>query len=149
MTTYVSNRKAHFDYEMLEKFEAGLALFGYEVKAIRNGKANLQGAYVIVRGSEAFLVNAAITPYQEKNTPESYDPERPRKLLLSRKELAKLEEKEAQKGLTLVPIRLYNSGRNIKLEFAIARGKKKFDKRESIKARDTKRDIQRTLKEQY
>ena len=149
MTTYVKNRKAHFDFELIDKLEAGLALLGHEVKSIRNGKAKLEGAYVVVRGREAFLVGASIAPYQPSNTPKDYDPERPRKLLLKRKELLKLEQQTEKARLTAIPIRLYNSGRNIKLEVAIARGKKKHDKRETIKERDTKRDIARTLKSQY
>lgn len=149
MTTYVQNKKATFNFEILERFEAGLVLAGHEVKAIRAGKANLQGAYVIVRGSEAFLVGASVSPYQQKNTPDEYDPERPRKLLLSKKELKKLEETDAQKGLTIVPIKLYNTGRNVKLEIGIARGKKKFDKRQTIKARDMARDVKRELKQNF
>ena len=140
------NKKATFDYEILEKFEAGLVLAGYEAKAIRAGRANLQGAYVVVRGAEAFLVGASIAYYQEKNTPESYEVDRPRKLLLSKKELAELESGEGQRGQSIIPLRLYNSGRKIKLEIAIARGKKQHDKRQTIKERDTKRDVQRELK---
>jgi len=143
---YIRNKKATFDYEILERFEAGLVLAGYEVKAIRAGKANLQGAYVVVRGGEAYLVGASVAYYQEKNTPDNYEQDRPRKLLLSKKELKKLEATDAQKGLTIVPIKLYNAGRNIKLEIGIGRGKKEFDKRQTIKARDTKRDLDRELK---
>jgi len=148
MSTYIQNRKARFDFEILETLEAGLVLFGFEVKAIRSGKGKLEGAYIIVRGGEAFLVGASISPYQVINTPKSYDTERVRKLLLSKKELAELERRTETDHLTAVPLRLYNAGRNIKLEFAVARGKKKFDKREVLKARDTKRDIERTLKNQ-
>jgi len=103
---------------------------------------------VLIRGGEAFLVSAHISPYQEKNTPESYDPERPRKLLLSKKELAKLETEGEQAGLTIVPLSWYNAGQKLKLKIALARGKKKSDKRETLKARDTKRDIDRILKSQ-
>lgn len=145
---YIQNKKARFDFDILETIEAGLVLHGYEVKAIRAGKGKIEGAYVVVRGGEAFLVGASVTAYQPVNTPKSYDPERPRKLLLSKKELAHLEQQTETARLTAVPIRLYNAGRNIKLEIAIARGKKKHDKRESIKERDTKRDIERTLKNQ-
>ena len=148
MSNYIQNRKARFDFEILETLEAGLVLYGHEVKSVRNGKGKLEGAYVIVRGKEAFLVGATITPYQAANTPKSYESDRPRKLLLSKKELAHLERQTETARLTAVPLRLYNLGRNIKLEVAIARGKKKADKRESIKARDTKRDIERTLKNQ-
>ncbi|MCA9362181.1 SsrA-binding protein SmpB [Candidatus Kaiserbacteria bacterium] len=149
MSTYIQNRKARFDFEILETLEAGLVLQGHEVKSIRAGKGRLEGSFVIVRGGEAFLTGATIAPFQPANTPKSYDPERPRKLLLSKKELAHLELQTETARLTAIPLKLYNSGRNIKLEVAIARGKKKYDKRESIKARDTKRDIDRTLKSQY
>jgi SsrA-binding protein len=101
---------------------------------------------VIVRGQEAFLVNSYIPPYQPKNTPKSYDARRPRKLLLTRKEIRDLAAAEAKKGLTIVPIGVYNKGRKIKAELAIARGKKKFDKRESIKRRETEREIRREMK---
>lgn len=148
MSAYITNKKAHFNYEILETFEAGISLFGYEVKAIRAGRGKLEGAHVVIRGKEAFLVGASISYFQEANTPKSYEPERSRKLLLSRKELAKLEVQGEQAGLTIVPLKWYNNGRNIKLEIALARGKKKQDKRESIKNRDTKREIDRILKTQ-
>lgn len=148
MSAYISNKKARFDYEILETFEAGVVLAGYEVKAVRSGKGKLEGGHVVIRGGEAYLVGASIAHYQEANTPKKYDPERVRKLLFSKKELAHLEVKGEQSGLTLVPVKLYNNGRNIKLEVALARGKKKQDKRESLKARDTKRDIDRILKSQ-
>jgi SsrA-binding protein len=148
MSTYIQNRKARFNFEILETFEAGLVLHGYEAKAIRAGKGKLDGAYVIIRGREAFLVGASIAAYQPANTPKSYDPERARKLLFSKKELAHLELQTETARLTAVPLKLYNVGRRIKLEVALARGKKKHDKRESIKARDSKRDIERTLKSQ-
>lgn len=146
MPTMVLNKKATFDYELLEKLEAGIELFGHEVKSVRQGHAKLEGAHVIVRGGEAFVTGMHITPYQQKNTPDSYDPERSRKLLLNKKELVLLSDKEKQKGLTVVPVSLYNKGRNIKLEIAIARGKKQHDKRESIKKKDTTRDIEREFK---
>lgn len=148
MTTYISNKRATFDFAILETYEAGLVLAGHEVKAVRAGKGNLRGAHVVVRGGEAFLVGASIAIYQEANTPKSYDQERTRKLLLSRKELKTLETKGEQAGLTIIPIRLYNAGRHIKLEIALAKGKKQADKRESIKKRDTKRAIDRILKTQ-
>jgi SsrA-binding protein len=149
MTTFIRNRKARFDFEILEEFEAGIVLSGAEVKSIRSGKGKLDGAYVIVRGGEAFLVGASVSPYQVANTPKDYDPERPRKLLFSKKELARLENQTETAGLTAVALSFYNKGGKIKLSVAIARGKKKHDKRESIKERDTKRDIERTLKTQY
>ena len=143
---YALNKKATFNYEVLDKYEGGLSLLGYEVKSVKNKQANLEGSYVVIRGNELFLVNANIPPYQVNNTPESYDPMRPRKVLITKKELKKLLDSEKQKGLTLIPISLYNKGRNIKLEFALAKGKKKFDKRETIKKRESDRDIRRTLK---
>lgn len=148
MANLVSNRKARFDYELLETFEAGLVLSGHEVKSIRAGKAKLDGSHAVVRGGEAYLVGASIAPYQPANTPEDYEPDRVRKLLLSRKELAKLERETENAGLTIVPIRCYNSNQKLKLEIALARGKKKTDKRETIKKRDTKRAIDRILKSQ-
>ena len=148
MTAYAENRKAHFDYELEETLEAGLVLMGHEVKSIRAGKVRLDGGYVVVRGEEAFLVNVTIPPYQVANTPKDYDPDRPRKLLLHKKELGKVDSASEREGLTIVPLRLYNNGRNVKLSIAIARGKKKYDKRETIKKRDTKRAIDRILKNQ-
>ncbi len=146
--SYATNKRAHFDHELLETFEAGLVLLGTEVKSIRNGRAKLDGGYIIIRGGEAYLVGASIPAFQPINTGKSYDPERPRKLLLKEKELQKLDLQTERQGLTAIPLSLYNKGRHIKLSFAIARGKKKADKRESIKARDVKRDIERTLKSQ-
>ena len=148
MAAYAENRKAHFDYELEETLEAGLVLMGHEVKSIRAGKVRLDGGYVVVRGEEAFLVNVTIPPYQVANTPKDYDPDRPRKLLLHKKELGKVDSASEREGLTIVPLRLYNNGRNVKLSIAIARGKKKYDKRETIKKRDTKRAIDRILKNQ-
>jgi len=148
MKALISHKRAKFDFELLEHFEAGLELFGTEVKSIRTGKGKLEGAHVVVRGREAYLVGASIPPFQTANAPRGYDPERPRRLLLTQKEIAALEQKSEQKGLTIVPIMMYNKGQHIKLDIAVARGKRKTDKRQSIKARDTKRDIERTLKNQ-
>lgn len=145
---FIEHKTVHREYEMLETFEAGAELYGHEVKAIKNGMGSLEGARIIVRAGEAFLTGATISPYQEKNTPSSYDPERTRKLLLNKKEIGTLAEAEAQKGLTIVPKRWYNSNRKLKLEIAVARHKKKYDKRQTLKARDTKRQIERTLKNQ-
>ncbi len=148
MTTYLSHKKAHFDYEILATYEAGIVLAGHEVKSIRVGKGKLDGGFVIIRGGEAFLVGVNINPYQPKNQLKKYDAERARKLLLSKKELKEIEKQTETAGLTAIPLTLYNSGRNIKLGLAVVKGKKKHDKRESIKARDTKRDIERILKNQ-
>ncbi len=146
MQVYAKNKKALFDYELLEEYEAGIELKGYEVKSIKVGKVSIKGARVILRGKEAFLVGASISPYQIANTPKNYDPERARRLLLTKKELSELIGKEQQKGLTLPAILLYNKGGKIKLKFAVARGKKKYDKREDIKRRDFERDARRSLK---
>jgi SsrA-binding protein len=146
--TLTTNRKAHFNYEILEKLEAGIELLGHEVKSVQKGQVNLEGAHITIRGNEAFLVGATISPYQPNNLTEDYDPARNRKLLLTKKELTSLEKTESEKGLTIVPISMYNKGRKIKLEIAIVRGKKKFDKRQTLKKRDSKREIDRTLKNQ-
>jgi SsrA-binding protein len=148
MSDLVSNKKAYFDYEILDTFEAGVVLFGYEVKALRANKASLNGAYVIIRGGEAYLVNATISPYQVPNTPKKYEPDRARKLLLSKKQLALLEQSSEKQGLTIVALKWYNDKRHLKLAIAIAKGKKQADKRESLKKRDSKRDIDRILKSQ-
>ena len=147
-TPLIRNKKATFDYEILETFEAGVVLSGGEVKSLRTGKASLNSAYVVIRGGEAYLVGASISPYQIANTPKNYDPERVRKLLLSKKQLAELERYGEQQGLTIVAIKWYNQKRHIKLQIAIARGKKKVDKREKLKERSSKRDMERILKSQ-
>ena len=148
MTTYTRNKKATFDFELLETFEAGVILLGTEVKALRAGKASLNGAYVVIRGGEAYLLGASISAFQIANAPKKYDPERTRKLLLGKKELAELNRYGEQQGLTIVPIKWYNKSRHIKLEIALARGKKKADKREKLKEQTSKRDIERILKNQ-
>lgn len=148
MTTLIGHKRAKFDYEILETFEAGIVLHGYEVKSVRNGRGKIEGAYVIVRGGEAFLVGASISPYQTANMPKNYNPERPRKLLLSKKQLTELSQQGEKKGLTLVPISVYNKGRYIKVQVCVVKGKKNYDKREKIKERETDRSILRTLKNQ-
>ena len=142
----LENRKAKFNYEFLEKLDAGIELLGSEVKSLRANLGSLEGAYVIVRGNEAFLIGAYIPAYQPKNTSHGYDERRNRKLLLTKKEIASLVRAEAKKGLTIVPISVYNRGHKLKVTLAIARGKKKFDKRETIKRRETERDMRRELK---
>lgn len=146
MTVFVENRKAHFNYTIEDTYEAGIKLLGFEAKAIKAGQGNINSAFCIVRGGEAFIVGMHIPPYQPKNTPESYDPERTRKLLLSKKEIKKLAEKDDIKGLTLVPISVYSKGPYIKVSIAIGRGKKVFDKRETIKKRDLDREVRREYK---
>ncbi len=143
MTQFANNRKALFDYEILGKFSAGLELSGQEVKSVRAGKMNLRGSFVGVRGGEAFLLNAEVPPYQPKNAPADYDATRPRKLLLSKAEIGELRAAEETKGLTIVVLSVYNKGRFLKADIAIARGKKQYDKREAIKKRDTERELKR------
>jgi len=148
MTTYIKNRKASFDFEWIDTFEAGAVLFGYEVKSIRAGKGKLEGSYIMITHGEAWLTGASVAPFQVANTPKNYNPDRARKLLLSKKQLARLEVETKANRLTIIPVSWHNSGRIIKLKIALARGKKKADKRQSIKDRDSKRDIDRTLKAQ-
>ncbi|MCW9054455.1 MAG: SsrA-binding protein SmpB [Candidatus Pacebacteria bacterium] len=148
MADLIRNKKATFNFEILETFEAGIELLGFEVKSLRKKQGSLEGAHVLVRGGEVFLVGATIPPFQPANTPVDYDPERSRRLLLSKKEISELADVEAQKGLTIVPISVYSKARKLKLKVAIARGKKKYDKREVIKKRESKRAIERTLKQQ-
>src|SRR3989338_10523905 len=147
MPHYAENRKARFNYEILEKYEAGIEFLGTEVKSVRGGQMSLEGAFVIVRGSEAYLINSNIPQYQVKNTPKDYDPLRNRKLLLTKKEIFELAGSEKNKSLTIVPISVYNKNRKIKIEIALVKGKKKYDKRETLKKRDTLRKIRREYKE--
>jgi SsrA-binding protein len=142
----ITNRKAHFNYEITETIPAGIELVGFEVKALRQGKGSLEGSYVTVRGGEAFIIGMFVPPYQEANTPKEYDPYRNRKLLLSKQEIEKLAHIEQEKGLTIVPISVYNSKKLLKVDLGIAKGKKKFDKRETLKKRDTEREIRREFK---
>jgi SsrA-binding protein len=146
MNVLALNKRASYDYEFLEKFTAGLVLTGAEVKSVKNGSANLKGSFVVFRGRggkspEAYLINAYIGAYRYSAYKESYVPERARKLLLKRREISHLIGKQQEKGLTLVPIKLYTERSLVKLEFAIARGKKQYDKRQSIKARDLKKQL--------
>ncbi len=140
------NKKAFFDYEILDKFEAGIVLIGQEVKSIKAGRINLAGSYVVPKNEEFFLINATIPPYQPKNVSGDYDPLRSRKLLLKKKEISSLIGKIKQKGLTLLPLQVYTKKGKIKLEFGLALGRKKADKRELIKKRETEREIERELK---
>ena len=148
MADFIKNRKAKFDFEWIDTFEAGAVLLGSEVKSIRAGKGKLGGSYIMITHGEAWLLGASISPFQVANTPKTYNPERTRKLLLSKKQLARLEVETKANRLTIVPISWYGSGRTIKLKIALARGKKNTDKRETIKKRDVKREIDRTLKSQ-
>jgi len=144
--TGIRNKRVTFDYEILDKYTAGIELFGFEVKSVKSGHGSLLGSYIKIREDGAFLVGANIPPFQPKNAPEDYDPIRPRRLLLRKKELKEIAKKLETASLTVVPISMYNKGRYIKLDLATARGRKKFDKREAIKKRDTERDLGRSLK---
>jgi len=146
MASYTENRKARFNYEILEKYEAGIELLGTEVKSVRNSQISLEGAFVIVRGGEAFLINANIPPFQPKNAPKDYDPLHNRKLLLTKAEIIELSGSEKNKSLTIVPISVYNKSRKIKVEIALVKGKKMFDKRKALEKRETDRSIRRTIK---
>ena len=144
--TLVENRRARFNYEILETIEAGISLLGTEVKSVREGKANIQEAYADIRDGEVYLIGSHISPYTHGNR-TNHEPLRDRKLLLNAREIRRLQGKVAEKGLTLVPMRIYVKGRLIKLQLGIGRGKKLVDKREDIKRRDQEREIQRDLKD--
>lgn len=153
MNTITENKKAFHEYNILERFEAGISLNGQEVKSIKTGRVNLNGCYVSLRQTskketpEIFLIGCNIPPYQPKNAPSDYNPQRPRKLLLRKEEIKQLIGKSSQKGLTIVPLKAYTNKGKIKIEIGVARGKKEFDKKEKIKKREIDRDIQRKLKQ--
>lgn len=145
-TVVATNRKAFHDYAIEEKLEAGIVLRGTEVKSLREGKVNLRDSYASVDHEEVILHNCHITPYSHGNI-MNHDPLRPRKLLLHRKEISKLLGKTQQKGLTIVPLRIYFSPRGkAKIEIALAKGKKQYDRRETIKTREAGREVERALK---
>jgi SsrA-binding protein len=147
MRVYSENKKAGFDYEILERFEAGLVLFGQEVKSIKTGHINLAGAYVALRGMEPFLVGVKVPPYQPNNAGADFGEERERKVLLNKKEINYLIGKTKVKGFALIPLKIYDNNGRIKLEFGLAKGKKKYDKKEKIKKRDVERETNRELSE--
>lgn len=140
------NKKARFDYHLGEKFEAGLVLTGWEVKALRQGKVHLTDTYVLLKDGEAFLLGAHITPLDSASTHVVADPDRTRKLLLHKKELAKLISATKVKGQTCIPLSLYWKGNKVKCQIALATGKKQFDKRAVIRDRDWQRDKARVIK---
>lgn len=142
------NRRAHHDYHILEKYEAGIALRGTEVKSLRAGKASLQDAYARVENGEIFLYNMHISPYEQGNR-FNHEPKRTRRLLMHKSEIMRLYGKVREKGLTLIPLRVYFKGSWAKVELALARGKKIHDKREDIANRDARREIERTVKERW
>jgi len=137
-----SNRRARFDYEIVDTYDAGIVLLGPEVKSLRAGKANLSDAYAIIRRGEAWLMSCHISPYDKagRNNP---DPRRERKLLLHRAELGRLQGKLAEKGLTLVPLQLYFKNGRAKVQLGLARGKRRYDKRQTIRKREEERDLKR------
>lgn len=141
------NRKARFLYEILETYEAGIALQGTEVKSIRAGKVNLQDAYALIRGGEAWLLNAHISPFEKASGYFNHDPRRTRKLLLHREQINKLLGQVEQKGLTLVPLKMYLKQGRVKVDIAVGRGKKLHDKRDDIRQRDDKRTMERAMKQ--
>lgn len=147
MPTYADNRKALYDYEILEKSEAGIKLSGQETKSIKNGQISLKGAYITFRGDSAYLTNARISPYKPAGKLPDYEPDHSRQLLLHKREIAYLRGKAQEKGLTIIPISVYNKGRFIKVQIAIVKGKHTYDKREAIKKREAQIEIKRALKD--
>ncbi len=141
----IINKRAHYDYELLERLEAGINLQGQEVKAVRLGHADLTGSFVKIIGSEAYLVNAKIFPYEFARTAD-YDQSRTRKLLLHKKEIIALKTKTEGSNLTIVPVSMYTTNNLIKVELALAKPRKQFNKKEKIKKRDLEREIQRAIK---
>ena len=141
MKLLAKNKKAYYNYEILEKFEAGVSLLGQEVKSIKLRRINLTAGYVVLKNNEVFLINTNVPPYQPNNTSVDYNPERPRKLLLNKSEIKYLIGKIQQKSLTLVPLKVYTNKRGkIKIEIALAKGKRKYDKRQAIKKREFERE---------
>lgn len=149
MNILAVNKRAKFDYEILEEFEAGLMLKGYEVKSIKTGHISIKSSFVTSKGEELFLTNANIPLYKYAGAVKNYDPDAPRKLLMRKKEIARLIGKKQVEGLTLVPVSVYNKQGKLKLRFALAKGKKQYDKREKIKEHQEKRKIERKMKSFY
>ncbi len=142
------NKKAYHDYHVLETFEAGIVLKGTEVKSVKQGRINLKDSYAKIKDGEAFLINAHISPYKHGNV-YNHDPTRTRKLLLHRKEIDKLFGKIKEKGLTLVPLKVYIKNGLVKVELGLCKGKKEYDKREDIKRRDLERELRYESKNRY
>src|SRR5512135_682999 len=140
-----TNRKAYHDYHIEETHEAGIALTGTEIKSVRNGSVNLKDAYAVIKDGEAWLLNVHISPYEPASR-QNVDPDRTRKLLLHRTEINRLMGRVQEKGLTIIPLRMYLKKNRAKIELALVRGKKQYDKREAISKRDSDREIQRALK---
>jgi len=147
----IINKQAHFNYEIMDAFEAGIVLFGHEVKAVKNGQLSLKSAYVSIVNDPKpalYLMKAHISQYKFAGNLVNYDPERPRKLLVKKNELKTLLGKLQQKGLTIIPLRVYTKRNLVKVEIGLARGKKLFEKKEAKKLKDVDKEIRRTLKDQ-
>lgn len=144
----ILNRKARYDYEILDKYEAGIVLTGTEIKSIRKGSANLKDSYAVVKNDEIFILNMYISEYKEGNI-FNHEETRTRKLLFHKKEIEKIEEKIDQQGFTLIPIKLYFIRGKAKIQIGIAKGKHTYDKKEAIKQRDIERDTKKILKERF
>ena len=147
-TIVTTNRKAYYDYSIEETCEAGISLLGTEVKSLREGKANLKGSYAIIKNSEVFLLNCQISPYSHGNI-QNHDPLRTRKLLLHKNEISRLWGKISQKGLTLIALKIYFKNGRAKVELGLAKGKKQYEKRDSIKEKEAKREIERHMKKRH
>ena len=145
MTTFADNRRVRHDYEILETFQGGLVLNGQEVKSIRGGRINLSGSYIHVNNQELFLVGANIPAYQPANAPANYNPDRARKLLVTAKEIKYLIGKVRERGLTLMPLKVYSMKSKIKLTFGLVKSKKKQDKRNILKKRDAEREMRKAI----
>jgi len=145
MKVFSENKKAEFNYTILEKFEAGIVLQGGEVKSIKEGKISLSNSYIDFKNNEVFLIGSKIAPYQPHNPSAEFKKDRERKLLLHKKQINYLIGKSQQKGMTIIPLKIYERGGKIKVEIALAKGKKKFDKKEKIKNRDRIREIREEL----
>ncbi|MFA6105280.1 MAG: SsrA-binding protein SmpB [Patescibacteria group bacterium] len=146
MTNFAENKKARFDYEILDTYQAGISLTGQEVKSVRAGQISLTGTFITFHNGKAILTNAHISPYKFAGPLPDYEPTRSRTLLLHKREINYLRGKSEEQGLTIVPLRVYSSNRLIKLEIAVARGKHRFDKRETIKKRDLNRELKKDSK---
>lgn len=147
MPALAENKKARFEYDILDDYEAGLVLFGHEVKSVRAGRMVLAGSYVTISRGALWLVGAQIQRYPQAGPLPDYDPQRTRKLLVHKRELSKLAGKMEQKGFTLVPLQVYEKGSKLKLKFGLGRGKKLFEKKDAIKKRDLDRDLRRSLRD--
>ena len=145
MKIFSENKKGGFDYEIIERYEAGMVLFGQEVKSIKTGHINLSGTFVTIRNGEPFLVGVKVPPYQPNNAGADYNEERQRKLLLNKKEINYLMRRSKERGFSLIPLKVYEKSGRIKLEFGLAKGKRKYNKKEKIKKRDVEREVNREL----